>query len=308
MPTTLTHWYLSRECFVTRMTNVQLTKENLFEWAMQMKKEKTATVYVRRTVHVRAFLKWLHQMGYVAVDLRDAVPTIQQPPPAPIQVWTEEEYERLKEWTNTRPSLHVYRWLFILGYRTGMVLTECCHLRWCHVFLNDNGPSHIEVHRKKVKRFGPKSLCQIPILPGTDLHRALLARQAVAHLNYKRYDGINDYVHQDLPGLYARPMPPIQWPINEIVKKCGIERNGRSFKHFRSTFISNLVNSGAQMALISKMTGHQSMQTLLLYLKADKRALQDELSRAFQYGAHNRALAKPQAQTQIQDGPANPGI
>jgi integrase len=209
------------------------------------------------------------------------------PTPPPAKTWTHEEYLTMIEYTRTRESKHVHRWLFILGYRTGMSMVDACHLRWPSVHLNENGPSFIEYYRTKQARTGRAAFCQIPIVAGSDLHQELLKRKAVAHLNYHRFDGIDDYVHQDCPGIYHGGVYRAANDFNDIWWSAGIDRQGRSYKTFRSTFVSNLVNSGVQYALICKMTGHQNLKTLMLYLKVDRLALQDQLNVAYEYGARN---------------------
>src|SRR4030095_11667443 len=102
------------------------------------------------------------------------------------------------------------------------------------------------------------------------------------HLAYKHFDGVSDYVHQDCPGLYRDRGRyfNIEAGLGTIFKHC---TDGKSFKHLRSAFASHLVNCGAPMALIMKMTGHNSVKMLMKYLKPDRRALQEGLAAAFDY-------------------------
>ena len=233
---------------------------------------------------VRGFLKFLKTMKYIRDDLWDALPNLPPQPVAEVQTFTSEEYETIKAYCKGREWCQPHLWLIILGYRTGMSLVDCCHLRWRDVHLNDNGPSFIRIHRIKTKRLGEKSLCQIPIMPLSDIHEWLLNLKKVEHLNYRRSDGITDFVHQDCPGLYCYASSRIGNDFKNIFIRAGLGR-GKTFRHFRSTFCSNLVNSKAQIALICKMSGHNSVTMLLRYLKADMRSLQDALAQSFQFAS-----------------------
>jgi len=245
--------------------------------------------YNRVAIKVRSFLKWLYDAHYVYVDMSKAVKLMPRPQRV-TPLWTHEEYEKFKTFLAPRPRRQIYLWLWILAYRTGMGLKDCCYLRWRDVHLNDNGPSFIDYYRIKLAHHGANGLCRIPIIPGSDLHEWLLRLKAVAHLNYIRSDGITDFVHQDAPGLfeYCRggwSPTVIQVEMCKLWKECGIRMKGRSFQNLRNTFISNLVNSGGQHSLICTMTGHRSMKTALMYLEPDRRSLQDTLQIAFDYAS-----------------------
>lgn len=272
--------------FLNKIGNAPITKDLLLSWSFELGNRLGVAKYNQTTVTVKQVLKWLYKIGYLAEDHTAIVPYKRMPAPKPALTWTHEEYEQMKAYCKVKPHFQTHLWLFILAYRTGMSLVDCCHLRWRDVHMHDNGPSFIDIYRIKTERLGVKALCQIPIIPHTDLHDALLSRKAVAHLNYKRFDGITDFVHEDAPGLYMNTMNRIGDDFGAIWDRAGIVRNGRSFRHFRNTFVSNLVNSGMQLALLTKITGHNNLQTLLLYLKADRYALQDGLAKAYEYGSN----------------------
>lgn len=245
---------------------------------------------------IKNFMKFLKTMGYVQEDLASCIPRLKGTPPSDSKIFTEEEYQKIKAYCTGRSWCQPHLWLIILAYRTGMSLVDCCHLRWCHVTLDDNGPSFITIHRiKTVNRVGFSSKCHIPIIPGSDVHQWLLFLRDNTE-RYKRHDGIDDYVHQDAPGLYACRFATIGNDFKNIFVRCGIGKE-KTFKHFRNSFCSNLINSGTQIALICKMTGHSNVTTLLRYLKPDSRALQDGLAKAFQM-----------AETQYGTGKGNDGL
>ncbi len=242
-------------------------------------------------VRIKAFLLWLHKFGYLSQDYRSCLPRLLEPEQKASEIFTEEEYQVIKKYCTGRPWCQPQLWLIILAYRTGMSLIDCCFLRWRDVHLNHNSPSFIDIYRIKVERHGQKALCQIPIIPNTDVHNWLMFLKEREKDNYKRFDGITDFVHQDCPGLYQCTLQTLRQDFKNIFSRAGV-KPGRTFRHFRNSFISNLVNSDVQLALVMKMTGHQNTATLMRYLKADRRSLQDGLARAFAYSAMQAGVGK----------------
>lgn len=286
-PATLGQYRTIGRVFCDFMRERDLSAKSLADWIIYLR-DKCETKRSGRTINamntrIRPFLKWLKIMGYVREDLEDALPSVASSAPAEAQMFTEEEYERIKAYCTGRNWCQLHLWLIILAYRTGMSLVDCCHLRWRDIHLNENGPSYIDIHRIKTRRMGQKALCQIPIIPMTDLHEWLLNLKKVEHLNYTRHDGVKDFVHQDAPGYYACTFQRLPQDFKNIFNRAGVF--GKTFRNFRNSFCSNLVNSGTQIALVCKMTGHNNVTTLLRYLKADRRALQDGLAKSYQYSA-----------------------
>lgn len=231
---------------------------------------------------IKSFLKFLFDMKYINTPLWRLLMWQIPSPPKKAQVITEEEFNSLKTWCAGKARWQVVLWLCILAYRTGMTLKDCCYLRRVHVRLSDDGPCFIDVVRIKMKRMGEQAACTIPVIPGTDLHKWLVNLNKVE--NYKRFDGINDYVHQDAPGLYENRMFGIHADIRRVFNWVGIPKEKR-FGNFRNSMCSNLVNSGGQLALIMKITGHSNAKTLLGYLNVDRSALEEVMLKAQQYAS-----------------------
>lgn len=279
--------------FCTFMENRRLEPMAIVEFAQSLIDKGTIgnnriNTYLSR---VRGFLRFLKNTNYIGTDLWLSLPNLPKQPTATPQIFTDEDYETIKTYCKDKGHFQPHLWLLILAYRTGMSKVDCCYLRWRDVHLNENGPSFIDIYRIKTKRLGQKALCQIPIIPFTDVHEWLINLKKVEHLNYKRHDGITDFVHQDCPGLYECRFQRIDQDFRNIFLRAGIDSK-KTFRHMRNTFCSNLINSGTQIALICKMTGHSNVATLLRYLKPDRRALQDGLSKAFQYAASESGTGK----------------
>jgi site-specific recombinase XerD len=290
-PTTHKHYADVGRKFIRFMEGKKLNEQTIVDWALFLQdQELQASTIQYINTKIVAFLRFLKRMRYTHEDLGDIMPKgpkLSYKEPA---MFTEEEYEKIKAYCTGRNWCQVHLWLVILGYRTGMSLVDACHLRWCNVHLNDNEPSYIDIHRIKIAHLGEKALCQIPVIPFTDVHQWLLHLKKQEHLNYKRHDGITDFVHQDAPGFYACTYQRIQQDFKNIFLRAGV--TGKTYKNLRNSFCSNLVNSGTQMALVCKMTGHNNVEMLLRYLKADRRALQDGLARSYQYSAAQAGIGK----------------
>lgn len=263
------------------------------EWMQHLRDSRTS----HRTPHpisistinkdndvVRGFLRWLRTMNYVNADLAACLPKLLgTDPPKETLIITEADYETLKAYCAGRAWCQPHLWLFILGYRTGMSLVDCCHLRWRDVHLNENGPSYMDIYRiKMVTRMGERSKCQIPIVPFSDLHLWLLNLRNVTP--WKRADGITDYVHQEGPGLYSCTFQRFQQDMKNIMLRAGLDPK-KTFKCFRNSLCSNLVNSGMNIASVCHITGHQDVKILLRYLKPDRRVLQDGMAKSQQYSS-----------------------
>jgi len=269
----------------------KLDPEGMVAWMRHLQEHRTAyfthkplsAVRINKiNFVVKAFLRWMRLMKYVDDDLAACIPHLMEPARRDPAIITEEEYEALKKYCAGRNWCQTHLWLIILGYRTGMSLVDCCHLRWRDVHLDDNGPSYIDIYRIKLQRLGDKAKCQIPIVPFSDLHLWLLNLRKAER--WKRADGIDDYVHQETQGLYVTTMGNLRGDFKRIFERAGLPK-GKSFKCFRNSLCSNLVNSGMQLALVCKVTGHNSVKMLLRYLKPDRRALQDGMAKAQQYSA-----------------------
>lgn len=293
-PGTRTNYERFGRLFCSFVDGKPLSTATMMQWMLHLRERKHKTRLHTKTIsaaatndinaRVRSFLRWLKLFKYTQEDLAEAIQLLPETAAKEAKTWTADEYAAIKSYCHGRAWCQVHLWLIVLAYRTGMSLVDCCHLRWRDVNLNENAPSFIDIYRIKTARLGQKALCQIPIIPFTDVHEWLLRLKKAEQLNYTRHDGITDYVHQDAPGLYACRFSSINQDFRNIYIRSGIDiKQGKTFRNFRNTFVSNLVNAGAQFALICKMTGHQNMKTLLLYLKADRHALQEQLHKAFAY-------------------------
>lgn len=281
----LKFFYMGRR-FCDFVRDKPLTTDTILQWVTHLQNAGTMKPHRINWINqrIRMFLKWLRTIGLVQERLYEVIPKLNAPALKEPQIFTEEEYHKIKKFCTGREWCQTHLWLIILAYRTGMSLVDCCHLRWRDVHLNDDGPSYMEIHRIKTARLGPKSKCHIPLVPGSDIYKWLLFLRDNTE-RYKRFDGIDDYVRQDAPGIYmwyGGQNLPLEF--KKIFQFAGVAP-GKTFRNFRNSLCSNLVNSGMAIPLVCQITGHNSVEMLMRYLKPDAGALQDGMAKSYQYSA-----------------------
>lgn len=290
---TILEWKCISRRFCKYFAHRKLTPQTMVEWVEYLRSIRTDEKFPKslNARHInsinrrlRGFLRWLKRMRYINDDLAECIPTlITEAPPSPRMI-TEAEYEAIKAYCKGNERWQTQLWLIILGYRTGMSLADCCHLRWEQVHYSDTGPSFIDIRRMKMKRHGDAARCLIPIIPGSDLDDWL--RKLMTVPRWKRHDGVNDYVHQEAEALFhvIHRFSTLQRNFQQIFQTVGIPK-GKTFKCLRNSMASNLINSGMPIPLVCKITGHRDVNTLTGYLKPDERALEEGMFKAQQYSA-----------------------
>jgi len=274
--------------FGKRFCDFMLVREicpsSLLEYIQDRRSNKKAGAnWINKEIAaIRGFMRFLKRMRALSEDYSECLPTLPRESVRPTVIFTDRDYREVIDFCNRRTRHVVHGWLVMLGYRTGMSLIDCCHLRWSEVELNESGMSYIRRMRIKTAKRGESSIFHVPLVPGSDIYDALVERKKVAHMNYNRFDGVNDYVHQDCPGLYAWQQTRISDSLTAMFESAGIKGH-KTFRHLRTTFVSNLVNAGVSPALICKMTGHTDVSMLMKYLKPDFGAMHDSVMKSFQF-------------------------
>lgn len=314
MPRTRRELNLFGDMFCSFMDGKDFSPDTMTEWVIHLQgreiksfkhgPRKISPNRVNDVNHsIRSFIRWLKTMGYITNDVSSCIPSLRGNAVKEAQAFTEEEYQKIKAYGSRKQHFVTHTWLCILAYRTGMSLIDCCYLRWRDVHMELNGPCYIKIHRIKSMRWAIKGACHIPIIPGTDIYKWLIWLRENT-VRYKRHDGIDDFVHQDAPGLYECTFASISMDFKNLFRQAGVVGD-KTFRHFRNSFCSNLVNSDVQIGLICQMTGHRNVKTLLRYLKPDNQALQDGLQKAFQFAAASAGVAESKDDIEFDPEPNN---
>lgn len=252
------------------------------EWMFEMvdviegwRKSMTLRSFSRSTIYsydnkLAVFFNFLHRFDlithnpYNLVGTRPVVATRRYP------LFSAEEYEYMKERGLGRPRQY---FLTVVGYNTGMSLVDCCTLEWPMVDLNR---CMIIKVRKKTERFGDACQAHIPIKPSGDLYNLFLWMR-------DKWDSDRrvrpDYVFPQLSNDYLQCSQNIINTMSRFIQnRCGME--DRTFATFRRTWMSIMANSGANIALAMKMSGHTNADTFAKYVQPDLKVLHDTMHKA----------------------------
>jgi len=130
-PSYVYHLHAIGRKFCDFVRDKPLTMATILKWMILLKEQKSIAPRQLNWMNTRikGFLRWLKLIGLVQDSLHEGITSFHAPALGEPQVFTEEEYEKIKAYCTGRPWCQVHLWLIILGYRTGMSMVDCCHLR-----------------------------------------------------------------------------------------------------------------------------------------------------------------------------------
>lgn len=222
-------------------------------------------------VYNRRFFSWCFKMGYTATRWHEFIPRVAVTKPALPDIIQYEEYLRLRECAIDEEC----DWVMVLGYSTGLRLTDCCTMCWSQI---DQGKQLVRSIPSKTRRKTGVEVV-IPYMSGGDLHKLIIDRWA------KKDEGIQ--LHKDFisPVMASRSQSGDEHKRFRIIfDKAGLPN--KSFKHFRSTFESRLANSGMNAALAAKITGRSDTRTILRYVRPDMEVVREGVAKALELHNH----------------------
>lgn len=217
---------------------------------------------------VKQFLVWVWKMGYTQERWYEFLPPCKEPPWKEPKIITQHEYADL---VDAAPNWD-YAWLIVCAWHTGFRLGDCATIAWPSI---DRLVQMIKLVPRKSRASTGKPV-YIPYLSGSDLHHEIEQRWEARDLRRKMDDEF--YVCPNMAEAYLSMPTGLSTMVNRIFGKAGIE--GKSFKHFRSTFESRLANSGMNMALAAQITGRSKVDVLMKYIKPDYTAIKDGVAKA----------------------------
>lgn len=264
------NYHVALERFEIFVANRPLTRQLILEWQHALNKFGFEAVhYNRQLEHLRSFLRWAENNELLPEVLRKCIVLKPIPKRPPLPLFTEEEYERLKDATKGTP----YHYLVILGYRCGMTAIDGCMLRWENVDMEN---LVIKASRMKMVNRQPAPY-EVPIIAGGDLHVVL---QKLSTLKTAYGNDNDSYVSPYMASFYRMPSGAyiINHYFSNLIKRLGIK--GKSFKQLRNTFLSQLANSGGNLALACRISGHTDPKTFMAYVKHDPEALRSMIVKA----------------------------
>lgn len=226
------------------------------------------------------FFNWCVTNGYLLVN---PMKSTRKPPRSTTRklLFTHDEYLKLLKVLEGHPV----KTLFIIGYHTGFSPVDCIRLKWEEVDLEN---MVITKHRHKMRNIGGPPVV-VPIVPGSDLHKLLLDFKAhpPEYWNDQVEQGFVDPELARRGGLYS-----LQQLFKVRSRRAGLWVEGRNFGSLRHTFLSRLTNSGCDVALGSKMSGHSNPRAFANYVTPDVDAMRKALVKSMDYAKKKSGLNK----------------
>ena len=251
-----------------------ITVESLVAYRAKLEEDLSPRNVIEHLRNIRRFLGWMQRVGIIedsphtGIRLGSAEPIHTRPP------MTHEQYLKIRQVADG----HWLDWIFLLAWNTGMSLHDCFALKWENV---DMERCIIHIRRRKS---GTEAI--IPFSPSDELGMGLKARRPsdpdpesfVCEEAGTRIDPVHGV-------LQAR-----MW-IKRIMDRAGVE--GVTMHSMRRSYISMLANSGMNLALASKISGHRNPKVFASYVRPDADALRKGVEEAKAKAGLDRAVYIP---------------
>lgn len=237
----------------------KVTSDNLQEYVNGLfdgYAPKTAKSYYGYVVR---FLTWMERTRRVPYSPHHAVRQPAVRTERKTATITRDDYLKLRE----AAAGHWMDWIIMLGWNTGMSISDCMRLTWGNVDLDN---CVIRITRLKS---GSEAI--IPFDPHDELGRALMERRAESP-DAKPDDfvcgeaGIR--VDNDHPLVSHKGVSQFR----HIAKRAGLAP-GKRFHGMRHAYVSMLANSGMSTALAAKVSGHVDPRVFARYVHPDSSTL-----------------------------------
>lgn len=210
-------------------------------------------IYFRKTL--LRFFMWMEDNNVIAknpLSIRKLPKISGMPRKRP--GFSREQYQAIIKYANERRRHFSWREVCILGWHTGLRISDACNLRWEQVDLDNR---ILTVTPKKTRKYG-----KVLVIPMTDELYGMLRDQR----DHPKYPALakNPYVFPDMcwEGLFSKRVAI--WHFNDILRRAAIP-HGFTFHSFRHAFCTRLINSGSNVLVIQSMTG-QTLEVLQGYV------------------------------------------
>lgn len=240
----------------------KFTPQVLAEFQAHTYTRKAKPKTIHRTLNaVSAFVRWLDNMDYLEHRRFTGIIRLPKLIPAVPKIFTEDQYERMKE--AARGTYWYYA--VIMAYRTGARYSDVALLKWENVHMDE---CYVRYLPFKTRRTGKEAVCTFDV--GGDLHQVLQEMSLCKGANPKGWEA---YVCPDMAMTYPingegyGAGPQKRFAFKKLCNNNGCA--GLSFHKLRNSFMSRLVKGGVSYPMASQITGLSSPVVFNQYAKPD---------------------------------------
>lgn len=233
---------------------------------------------VRMCSDMTRFLKWAWQNQYMQhIDLSSAIRMPKARGVKHRKPFTFDEYKRLVQAAVELKSYHML-WAIICGWYTGMAGVDVSMMKWASVDMENLLITYV--------RSKTGSICKVPIMPGSDFHYALKAKEAVVKCddwpNEPEHDAyfLNIDLARDAIVRFQSAGTWFQAAFKKVRKKAEVDPT-KTFHGFRATLASMMANGGMNTAVACQITGHRSPEVFKRYVTTDTNLMRAQLTAAY---------------------------
>lgn len=214
-----------------------VTKSDVIAWRRYLARHYAPATANRRLAALRLYLSWGMEQGVIQANAADGVTNVPGEPLPPR--WLSPKEMRALERAAERHGDPRDQAIITILLGTGMRVGELCSLRWSDV--------HISPRRGIINIFGGK---------GGRFRQIPLSAQ------------LRD-VFNGLPVEDDRVLPVTRWTVARTIKTlAGLAGIDAVSPHtLRHTFAKTLSDNGVPISTISKLLGHSSLDTTMVYLQ-----------------------------------------
>lgn len=242
----LYHDLLIRECGDIPIE--ELTYSLMKEYIQGLSERLKASSVSMRARHLKSFLSWAHEEGYVKTNEASKIKAPRAPlePPKPLSMY---EIEVIRDACQTPFERSIFEFMYATGCRIGEIQRlNIEDINWREKSLIVDGKGR----KKRVAYFNLK--CDIWLNKYIDSREDNQEALFVTERRYKENGGQPRRISKD----------GIRWTLKRLARRAGINKS--IYPHnLRHSFAMNLLENGAPMEAIQEFLGHSNIEHTKVY-------------------------------------------
>lgn len=246
-----------------------ISQEDVAGWIHKLRSDGASpNTIIKKMEILKPFFAWCRPT-FMTHDPMVGLPVVR--PAATDKVpFTWEQFQLVMEAVRRH---HYWPHACIVAWHTGLRMSDCANLRWDQIdFISD------VIHAQPQKMAFRRQKLVIPMEPELRAHLIVLMDRA------KDVGDDGEYVHPGFQQRYARQRGRLVDEFRVICDGVGLTQN--SFHSYRHGMVSRLLNAGADISVVSAITG-QSYNIIRAYAHISTAAKSEALARS--RGARDRS-------------------